>query len=636
MCGIAGLLDSRGLTALARAMGETLTHRGPDDGGVFEEGNVGLAHRRLAILDLSPAGRQPMSSQSGRYIIVLNGEIYNFRELHRDSGSHGPCVNDTAVLLAAFERWGIAEATRRAAGMFAFAVWDRESRTLILGRDRLGKKPLYFGRAGGALVFGSELKALKIHPDFKTTLDPEALGAYLRFACIPSPLSVYKDARKVPPGTLITFGADGRETSQDAYWSVEGALDSALGDPFAGSEGEALTELERLLGLCVRERLASDVPLGALLSGGIDSSLVTALMAEQAGTSPRTFSIGFSEADFDESATAGAVANRLGTVHTALAATPEAALGLVASLPATYDEPFADSSQLPTLLVCGLARRHVTVALSGDGGDEVFGGYNRHIAAAGVLAGAARLPAGARAAAAWALRLPSARLAKRVFSVTRLPQPADKLRKLADALDATDPESVYAGLCGVWDRPREVLADGPAIIAEAPLLGPSSLAPALRMMASDLAGYLPSDVLTKVDRAGMRVALEVRSPLLDHRLVEFALRLPLAFKVSGGKGKVILRRLLSRRLPPELIERPKRGFAVPLAQWLRGPLRDWAEDLLSERALSRAGVLNPTPVRSAWADHLSGRRDLQDRVWAALMLQQWLRSSAGSAVGNAE
>lgn len=628
MCGIAGLVAPLGANeSLARRMGGTLAHRGPDDSGVFTDGVVALAHRRLSILDLSPAGRQPMTSRSGRYVIALNGEIYNFRDLHRDMRSVGPCVNDTAVLLAAFDHWGVAEATRCAVGMFAFAVWDSHLRTLTLGRDRLGKKPLYYGRAGESLVFGSELKALRAHPDFKPTLDPEAVASFLGSCCIPSPLSIYKDARKVPPGTLLTFGSNCKELARDEYWSVASAMARALADPFSGSVEEAESELEHLLGLCVRQRLASDVPLGALLSGGIDSSTVATLMAEQGGAAPRTFSIGSPEADFDESAVARAVAARLGTVHTELAATHETALGLVDRLSRVYDEPFADSSQIPTLLVCALARKHVTVALSGDGGDEVFGGYNRYIAAAGILAKAAHLPAGARAAAAWALRLPSTRVAKALLSATHLPQPADKLRKLADALAASGPEAAYAGLCAVWPRPWELQADAPPSVDEALLLGPKSIAPALRMMASDLAGYLPSDVLAKVDRASMSVSLEVRSPLLDHRLVEFGLRLPLPLKVSGGKGKVLLRRFLARRLPQGLIDLPKRGFSVPLALWLRGPLRPWAEDLISDRALSQGGVLKPGPVRAAWAEHLSGRQDLQDRLWAALMLQQWIRAS---------
>jgi asparagine synthase (glutamine-hydrolysing) len=641
MCGIAGSLDARAqdpadaLRHAARLMADTLQHRGPDDSGTWVDETAGLAlgFRRLAILDLTQAGAQPMTSVSGRYVLVFNGEIYNHRQLRAelpDVGFRGH--SDTEVMLAAFERWGIAQAPRRFNGMFGFAVWDRQRRVLTLGRDRMGEKPLYYGWVGGRLLFGSELKALRAAPGFAAGIDRDALTLFLRHGYIPAPYSVYQGIRKLPPAHLLEIGPDGAG-EPTAYWSAREAAQSGLAAPFTGTEQEARTELHALLRDAVGLRLEADVPLGAFLSGGIDSSLVVALMQEVRSDPVRTFTIGFTEQGYDEAPHAKAVAAHLGTAHTELYVSPDEARSVIPLLPGMYDEPFSDSSQIPTYLVSALARRDVTVSLSGDGGDELFGGYTRYLLLDRLWSRLARVPAPLRRAVSRALlTVPAARwdavfrAAQPVLPArARQEHPGDKLHKLAGSLGHSRAEDVYLQLVSLWHDPASLVLG--ASEPPTPLTSPGAAIdaePLLRAMQLDAVTYLPDDILAKVDRAAMAVSLETRVPLLDHRLYEFAWRLPRQLRVQGSTGKRLLRSVLYEYVPRELIERPKMGFGVPIGSWLRGPLRTWGEDLLDERRLRDQGLLDPGPVRAAWQGHVSGAVDEKYRLWAVLVLQAWL------------
>ncbi|MFH1913236.1 MAG: asparagine synthase (glutamine-hydrolyzing) [Pseudomonadota bacterium] len=643
MCGITGFLDpglagdSEGVRGLARRMAQALAHRGPDGFGEYADPAVGLGlgHRRLAIIELSEAGAQPMASRCGRFVLTYNGELYNYRELRRElevaDGPHLPWRgdSDTEVLLAACQVWGVRAALERTVGMFAFGLWDSAQRVLTLARDRMGEKPLYYGRAGKAVVFASELKALRAHPGFEAGLDMESLALYLRHQYVPAPRSIYRDARKLPPGCLLSVGVGGGLPEPEAYWSLAGVAARAMDDPFTGGEDEARDRLEALLGEAVAGQMISDVPLGALLSGGVDSSLVTALMQAQSTRPVQSFTIGFSEAGFDESADAARVAAHLGTEHTTLTATPGDALGLVESLPEVYDEPFSDASQLPTCLVSRLTRSRVTVCLTGDGGDEVFAGYNRHVSGPAVWGRVGGLPVPVRRGLAAAMRLlpPGGydalfRAAGRVVPrLGRVRTPGLKAHKLAEALPALDREDLYRRLVSTWPDPAALLAGGGH--GATGRIGSQGLADFVRWMQyADSMTYLPG-VLHKVDRATMAVSLESRAPCLDHRVVEFAWRLPVSMLVSGGQGKGILRRMLDRHVPRALVDRPKAGFDVPLAQWLRGPLKAWASDLLAPERLRRQGLLDADTVARQWADHQSGRRENQYRLWNLLMFQAW-------------
>jgi asparagine synthase (glutamine-hydrolysing) len=641
MCGIAGSLDARAqdpadaLRHAARLMADTLQHRGPDDSGTWVDETAGLAlgFRRLAILDLTQAGAQPMTSVSGRYVLVFNGEIYNHRQLRAelpDVGFRGH--SDTEVMLAAFERWGIAQAPRRFNGMFGFAVWDRQRRVLTLGRDRMGEKPLYYGWVGGRLLFGSELKALRAAPGFAAGIDRDALTLFLRHGYIPAPYSVYQGIRKLPPAHLLEIGPDGAG-EPTAYWSAREAAQSGLAAPFTGTEQEARTELHALLRDAVGLRLEADVPLGAFLSGGIDSSLVVALMQEVRSDPVRTFTIGFTEQGYDEAPHAKAVAAHLGTAHTELYVSPDEARSVIPLLPGMYDEPFSDSSQIPTYLVSALARRDVTVSLSGDGGDELFGGYPRYLLLDRLWSRLARVPAPLRRAVSRTLlTVPAARwdavfrAAQPVLPArARQEHPGDKLHKLAGSLGHSRAEDVYLQLVSLWHDPASLVLG--ASEPPTPLTSPGAAIdaePLLRAMQLDAVTYLPDDILAKVDRAAMAVSLETRVPLLDHRLYEFAWRLPRQLRVQGSTGKRLLRSVLYEYVPRELIERPKMGFGVPIGSWLRGPLRTWGEDLLDERRLRDQGLLDPGPVRAAWQGHVSGAVDEKYRLWAVLVLQAWL------------
>lgn len=651
MCGFAGVLDAAtpredALRGCARRMAATLAHRGPDDAGDWADAAAGVAlgFRRLSIVDLSPEGHQPMASAGGRFVIAFNGEVYNHVELRRElerAGARFRGRSDTEVMLAAFERWGVRASLPRFVGMFAFAVWDAAERTLHLARDRMGIKPLFIHHRSGRVLFGSELKALRACDEFDAAVDPDALAAYLRHLYVPAPGCILRGVLKLPPGTLLSI-RDARAPlpAPEPWWSAREAALAGARDPFGGDEGEAVDETERVIGDAVALRMRADVPLGAFLSGGIDSSLVVALMQARSVRPVRTFTIGFGEADWDESAHALAVARHLGTDHTALRLSAADALDLVPALPDLFDEPLADPSGLPTLLVSRLARAHVTVALSGDGGDELFAGYHRYLQGESAIRRALRVPRWFRVAGAAGVRRVSpagwdgafARLGPLVPPSLRHRLPGEKLHKLAALAEERGAPGMYRSLVSQWSHPASLVpgaaeGGGPAdeVMARAPL-------PLLeRMMLADQLGYLPDDLLAKVDRASMAVGLEARVPLLDHRVVEWSWRLPRALKTRGGAGKWVLRRILHRHVPPALVERPKMGFSVPIGDWLRGPLRPWAEDLLSADALRRAGLIDPVPVREAWADVLAGRGRGDLAIWAVLVFQAWHARWMGAA-----
>jgi asparagine synthase (glutamine-hydrolysing) len=631
-------------------MTNTLRHRGPDDSDVWldQKAGIGLGHQRLSILDLSPAGHQPMRSSDERYVIVFNGEIYNFESLRKELLVFKHAFrghSDTEVFLAAVSQWGLQEAVTRFNGMFAFALWDRHARTLTLGRDRLGEKPLYYGWAGGTFLCASELKALRAYPGFKEEIDRDVLTLFLRYNYVPAPYCIYRGFRKLPPGTLLTVraGEAGSEQEPAPYWSLQDVVGRAETDPFNGSDGEAVTYLDTLLREAVKLRMVADVPLGAFLSGGIDSSTVVALMQAQSERPVKTFSIGFREADYDEASFARAVARHLGTDHTELYVTPAEAQAVIPRLPTLYDEPFADSSQIPTFLVSELARRQVTVSLSGDGGDEVFGGYNRYFLGQRIWNGMEWMPRAVRTGAGRVMRALSPQAWNALFQRTHgvLPRsvvvqnPGDKLQKLSEILEADNPRALYWGLVSLWKNPADVVVGGTEPVT---IFNDAHQRTGLKdfcqqMMFMDTMTYLPDDILTKVDRASMGVSLEARVPILDHRVVEFAWRLPVSMKIRHGKGKWILREILERYVPRELIDRPKMGFGVPIDSWLRGPLRHWGESLLNERRLCAEGFFNAHPIREKWSEHLSGRRNWQYLLWTVLMFQAWLDECRRQPVG---
>ncbi len=640
MCGFAGFIDlarstpEADLLARAEGMAAQLYRRGPDGDGVWADASAGLAmgHRRLAILDLSPAGHQPMVSADGRYVIAYNGEVYNFPELRAELEAGGVAFRgscDTEVVVEAIAAWGLEAALGRMIGMFVLALWDKAERILCLARDRLGIKPLYWGRCGDHFLFASEIKALRAHPAWTATVDRDALAAYLRFGYVPAPRSIYAGIAKLEPGTFLTL-RDGDEAEIRRYWDLREITLSARARQRDMDDCEATERLDGLLRDAVKGRMAADVPLGAFLSGGVDSSTVTALMQAQSSHPVKTFSIGFSESAFDESSEAAAVARHLGTDHTELIVSPADARAVIPHLPDIYDEPFADSSQIPTYLVSRLARGQVSVALSGDGGDEMFAGYNRHRLVAGPWPRLERVPLALRRLASSSLRgLPPA-LWDFLFSLSpkrlRHVLTGDRMHKLATVLAGADGADLYGRLVSQWSDPESLVVEGaregeriwddPGLMRDLPEL-------MARMRYMDTVGYLPGDILTKLDRASMAVSLETRVPLIDHRVVEFATGLPPHMLIRGQRGKWLLRQVLHRYVPEELVTRPKTGFGVPLDSWLRGPLRDWAEGLLSRSRLEEEGFFAPAPVRRAWKEHLSGRRNHQHKLWAVLMFQAW-------------
>lgn len=649
MCGFAGYFGSIGhadATQLLQTMGDAIAHRGPDDSGswVDEQAGIGLVHRRLSILDLSPAGHQPMLSRSARFVLAFNGELYNFDEIRHAIEAKGAYRwrghSDTEVMLAAFEQWGIEDALSRFVGMFSFALLDRQDRCLYLCRDRLGEKPLYYGWSGATFLFGSELKALRVHPEWRGNVDRGALALLMRHNYIPAPYSIYVGIRKVIPGTILRLDVEAIradvEPSIKTYWSAARAVKDGLATPFVGSDADAVSDVDRLLRQAVAGQMVADVPLGAFLSGGVDSSTIVAVMQAMSSRPVKTFSIGFHEQGYDEAIYAKAVASHLKTEHTELYVTFEQAQQVIPLLPTMYDEPFSDSSQIPTFLVSQLARQHVTVSLSGDAGDELFGGYNRYFLARDVWNKLRLMPFPVRKGLAALLRtLPPAMWSRVLNSIGPLaPSPlrggigGDKLHKLASILAVRSPDEIYKGFTSHWARPEDIVIGGiepmTALTDPAQNIGLSDFTES--MMYLDTVSYLPDDILVKVDRASMAVSLESRIPFLDHRLVEFAWRLPLSMKIRHGQGKWILRQVLQQYVPKKLTERPKMGFGVPIDAWLRGPLKDWAEDLLSESRIRREGYFNPAPIRQKWAEHLSCHRNWQYHLWDVLMFQAWLQN----------
>lgn len=645
MCGITGFITTERqmpteeISNIVNNMCKSLIHRGPDDGGswVDEEVGIALGHRRLSIVDLSPEGHQPMISADGRYVIVFNGEIYNFLELRKQLQSLGYSFrghSDTEVMLSSFCQWGVLEATKRFNGMFAFALWDRQERVLHLGRDRIGEKPLYYGWCGNTFIFASELKAFKVHPHFQAEINRDALALFLRFSYIPAPYSIYQGIYKLPPATLLSWNRHSIHPQPIAYWSAKIAAESGVAYPFTGSENEAILNLEALLKDAVKMRMIADVPLGAFLSGGIDSSTIVALMQAQSLQPIKTFSIGFHEQDYNEAEYAKAVAQYLGTDHTELYVTSNEALAVIPKLPSLYDEPFSDSCQISTFLVSQLARHHVKVTLSGDAGDELFAGYNRYFWGRSIWHNIGWIPKAVRHFTAKALISVSPKAWNQGFSTVdamlstklKLAVSGDNLHKLASILAVPNPEMMYAGLVSHW-QPHEAFVIGSSELSTVlsnPNLWASLSDFTERMMFLDLITYLPDDILVKVDRASMGVSLESRIPFLDHRVVEFAWQIPLSMKIRGNQGKWLLRQVLYKYVPKKLIERPKMGFGIPIDSWLRGSLQDWAEDLLDESRLRREGYFHPQPIRQKWDEHQRGERNWQYYLWDVLMFQAWL------------
>jgi len=621
MCGIAGIIASESadeLTRISRGMARAIAHRGPDDEGIWidSEAGVGLAHRRLSIVDLSSAGHQPMISHCGRFVLIINGEIYNHAEL-RAEFSHNNAApwwcghSDSETLLAAISHWGLEQALKRCTGMFALALWDRSNRTLSIAIDRLGEKPLYYGRIGRRFVFASELSAIKVATNASLEIDRNAVCLLLRHNYILAPHSIFQGIHKLEPGQILSVkpsvnGAD--VTKMSAYWSSAETAAAGVANPFTGTPEDTIETLDSLLKQSIKRQMVADVPVGAFLSGGIDSSAVVAIM-QQLSTSPvETFAIGFEDKNLNEAPHARLVAQHLGTKHHELIVSDADARAVLPQLASIYAEPFADASQIPTSIVCNLAKQNVTVTLSGDGGDELFGGYNHYHQ----FQRLSSIPRHMRSAMAALLRL--------------LPSTArtDKFLKLADVISAGGDNGLYRALTSHWQNPAAIVAGIEADPTTAAAQGfPNRTSLIRHGMDQDLVGYLPGDILTKVDRAAMAVALETRLPLLDHNIVAFAASLPMNLLHRDGQSKWPLRQLIYRYAPRDIVDRPKMGFAVPLAKWLRGPLRDWAEDLLAENKLKSAGIFHPKPIRQAWQEHLSGRRNFHYRLWSVLMFQAW-------------
>jgi asparagine synthase (glutamine-hydrolysing) len=664
MCGIAGIISKRGVEpATVAAMTDPIAHRGPDDQGVWidAECGVGLGHRRLSIVDLSPLGHQPMVSNDARWVLSFNGEIYNHLALRRELEQSGtaPAGNglpwrghsDTETLIECIAAWGLKATLQKCVGMFALALWDRKQRRLLLARDRFGEKPLYYGWVGGDFVFASELKAIRTHPRFDNAIDPRSVRLLAARSYVPAPLSIYQRLYKLEPGCILSVGADApahpltsapvpdgpaNGVALERYWSYRKVMQEGLADPI-GDEGEALSQLEQALAGAIQGQAVADVPVGAFLSGGIDSSTVVGLYQQHSPGTVRTFSIGFEEAAFNEAEYAKAVARHFGTEHHERYVTVEETRDVIPLLPAMYDEPFADSSQIPTHLVSRFAREQVTVALSGDGGDELFGGYNRHFQAPRLWSHVSRVPRPLRALAGRPLsRVPGTvwnNLSRYIPGAERRPHFGAKVQKGLRLMGgARRFDDIYNSFLDEWSFEASPVPS--ALVAANDLAFDMDVGPgapeAVRMMYCDAVSYLPDDILCKVDRAAMAVSLETRVPFLDHRVAELAARIPVSMKISGGKGKQILRKLLYRHAPEKLFDRPKAGFGIPVGEWMRTSLRPWAEELLDQRKLRETGFFDPQIVHERWNQHLRGERDSTPALWAVLMFQAWHAETEGS------
>lgn len=623
MCGFSGFFAAAplgvGANDILAAMGNAIYSRGPDDAGTWSDASlgIGLSHRRLAIVDLSAAGHQPMHSSNGRYVMAFNGEIYNHLSLRSllttEHGETWRGHSDTETLLACFERWGVEKTLQATVGMFAIALWDTQERQLILARDRLGEKPLYWGWHNHVLLFGSELKALKVHPAFSANIDRDALALYLRHNYVPAPYSIYQGIEKLPPGHYVAIALGQKRASVDLipFWSFNAAVKAGLDNPLQSDSKAVVDTLETQLDRSIGMQMLADVPLGAFLSGGVDSSLIVALMQNQSSRPVKTFTIGFNEDGFNEAEHALAVSRYLHTEHSEIYVQAKDALSIIPDLPRIYCEPFADSSQIPTFLVSQMAREHVTVTLSGDAGDELFGGYNPYQFAPRIWSKVSKIPGGMRQVAASSLK--------------KLPLKA-RAEKLVDILGCRNREDFYRQLVSHWRMPSNAVIGGnerPTLL-NTPKKWPAGTRFEEWMMAMDAQTYMVDDILVKVDRAAMANSLETRVPLLDHRVVELAWRIPLDMKIRGGVGKWALKEVLYRHVPRELIERPKKGFSIPIAAWLRGPLREWSEMLLNEKRLQQEGFFHPSVIRRAWEQHLNGRADHSSKLWGVLMFQAWL------------
>ncbi len=640
MCGLTGYIDFRPATrqtreAIVGAMAWTLYHRGPDDGGTWvdPEAGVALGFRRLSIIDLSPLGHQPMVSASGRYVIVFNGEIYNFKELKARLAQEGVTPrghSDTEVLLEAVALWGERPAIAACEGMFAMAIWDRQERKLTLARDRAGIKPLYWGLTpDGVFLFGSELKALRRHPAWRGEIDRDAVALFMRYGYVPAPYSIYRNVWKLETGALLTYRR-GIDPKIERYWDVREIAETAHDDPVPGSDEDRVAMLEHLMMRSVRNEMVSDVPLGAFLSGGINSSLVTALMQANSERPIKTFTIGFNAEGFNEARHAAAVARHIGTEHTELYVSDENVREVIPNLPIWYDEPFADSSQIPTYLVSRLAREHVTVALSGDGGDEMFAGYPRYRWARSLNRAIQPLPNSMRRGAGALMSAVPNSVASAIMTLLppseRPRRPGQSLKKLGRLFESSASGEFHREIVSIWNDPESVVlgAHEPPLSLTDPALARAFPHLAERMMLNDLMIYLPDDILAKVDRASMAVSLEVRVPLLNHHIVEFAFRLPFDMKLRGNVTKWAMRQILYRYVPKELIERPKQGFMVPLDDWLRGPLRQWLDDLIAPDTLRRDGYFDPAAIGARWRDHRDREWDWGYALWNVAMFQSWL------------
>ena len=641
MCGIAGFLVKNrmnyggNLSEQATHMSEAIISRGPDDSGVWTDKAVGIAlsHARLSIVDLSPAGHQPMESASGRYAIVFNGEIYNHKEIRsnlRDQVSYWRGHSDTETLLNAIEIWGLESTLKRCEGMFALAVWDRTKSILMLARDRLGEKPLYYGWQGEgvntAFLFGSELKALRKHPSFKFDINRDAINLLLRHNCIPAPYSIYNKISKLMPGTILSISINDTEPKISEYWSLKEVAMKGLDNLHSGGDAKVINGLEDVLKRSVEQQMVADVPLGAFLSGGIDSSLIVALMQQQSTQPVKTFTIGFSDDSYNEAKHAKEVAKYLNTDHAELYVSHQDALNVIPKLPKIYDEPFSDSSQIPTFLVSQLARDHVTVSLSGDAGDELFCGYNRYLLTDQLWGKLSILPVSMRRGLAGMMTTLSPEAFNKFLGFLPYNRVGEKIHKAASVMESSSIDELYLRLVSHWNNPESIVLNSSEPITQltSATSNLSRLSQIQKMMLMDTLTYLPDDILTKVDRAAMGVSLETRIPFLNHNVVEYAWRMPMNFKVRNGEGKWALRQILYKYIPKEMIERPKMGFGVPIDSWLRGPLREWAEELLDESRLRQEGFFNPEKIRQKWREHLSGTRNWQHQLWDVLMFQAWL------------